>query len=87
MTMNFSATRLATVPGDYAPDISGVATTAMQISGALSVAAIGTLYLSLAAHPGAGHATHAYAITTVFLGAFALIAIPTARLAIRRTAA
>jgi MFS family permease len=76
-----------TVPGDYAPDISGVATTAMQIGGALSVAAIGTLYLSLAARPGAGHATHAYAITTVFLGAIALIAIPTARLAIRRTAA
>ena len=54
-----------TVPGDYAPDISGVATTAMQIGGALSMAAIGTLYLSLAAHPGPGHATHAYAITTV----------------------
>jgi MFS family permease len=68
-----------TVPDDYAPDISGVATTAMQIGGALSVAAI--------AHPGAGHATHAYAITTVFLGAIALIAILTARLAIRRTPA
>ena len=76
-----------TVPGDYAPDISGVATTAMQIGGALSVAAIGTLYLSLADHhPGAGPATHAYAISTVFLGAVALIAILTARLATRRTA-
>jgi MFS family permease len=76
-----------TVPGDYAPDISGVATTAMQIGGALSVAAFGTLYLSLAAHPGAGHATHAYAVTTVFLGVVALIAILTARLATRRTPA
>lgn len=75
------------VPGDYAPDISGVATTAMQIGGALSVAAFGTLYLSLAAHPGAGHATHAYAITTVFLGVVALVAILTARLATRRATA
>ena len=74
------------MPGDYAPDISGVATTAMQVGGALSVAAIGTLYLPLAAHPGGGHATHAYAITTVFLSAVALIAILTARLATRRTA-
>lgn len=34
------------VPERYAPDISGVATTALQIGGAIGVAAFGSLYLA-----------------------------------------
>ncbi|MDQ2761409.1 MAG: MFS transporter [Actinomycetota bacterium] len=42
------------VPAEYAPDISGVTTTGIQIGGAIGVAALGTLYLSLTLRPGAG---------------------------------
>jgi len=73
-----------TVPTDYAPDISGVASTTAQIGGALGVAALGSLYLSLATSPGPAYATHAFAITTAVLGALALIASLSARRATRR---
>jgi MFS family permease len=57
------------VPPRYAPDISGVSTTMIQIGGSLGVAAFGTLYLSL--H---GDATHAFAIVTAVLAGAALLA-------------
>jgi hypothetical protein len=41
------------VPAEFAPDISGVSTTTLQIGGAVGVAAFGTLYLSLTRHTGA----------------------------------
>jgi len=72
------------VPTDYAPDISGVASTTAQIGGALGVAALGSLYLSLVTSPGPAHATHAFATTTAVLGALALIASLSARRATRR---
>ena len=62
------------VPIEYAADISGVSTTAIQIGGAIGVAAFGTLYLSLSSHPGAAHATHAFALTTAAFAAVALLA-------------
>lgn len=62
------------VPTEYAPDISGVSTTALQIGGALGVAAFGTLYLSLDSQAGASHASHAFALTTTAFAAVALLA-------------
>jgi MFS family permease len=67
-----------TVPNEYAPDISGVSTTAIQVGGAIGVAAFGTLYLSLNANPAIHEATHAFAITTAAFAAIALLATATA---------
>jgi hypothetical protein len=55
----------------YAPDISGVTTTTMQIAGAIGVAAFGTAYLNLASD---GAATHAFAVVTAAFAAIALLA-------------
>jgi EmrB/QacA subfamily drug resistance transporter len=63
---------------DYAADISGVSTTTLQIGGAIGVAALGTLYLSLTDQAGTGHTTHAFAITTAALATIALLATATA---------
>jgi predicted MFS family arabinose efflux permease len=62
------------VPADYAPDISGVTTTTLQIGGAIAVAAFGTLYLALAGHGGPALADHAFAITSLGLASAALLA-------------
>jgi MFS family permease len=67
----------ASVPSDYAPDISGVTTTTTQIGAAVGVAAFGTLFLSLS-HTGAHHATHAFAVVSAGLAAIAAIATATA---------
>jgi MFS family permease len=69
------------VPPDYAADISGVTTTTTQIGASLGVAALGTLYLGLAAETGSGQATHAFAVTTAACAAVALIAALAAHLA------
>ena len=58
------------VPPRYAPDISGVSTTLIQIGGTVGVAAFGTLYLALAADG----ATHAFAMVTAALAVAALLA-------------
>jgi MFS family permease len=58
------------VPPRYAPDISGVSTTLMQLGGILGVAAFGTLYFDLAARG----ASHAFAIVAAALAAAALLA-------------
>jgi MFS family permease len=65
-----------TVPAEYAPDISGVSTTTLQIGGALGVAALGTLYLSLSGRAGTA-ADQAFAITTAAFAAIALLAAAT----------
>ncbi len=70
------------VAPDYAADISGVSTTGIQIGGALGVAALGTLYLSLTP-TGAVHATHAFAVTTLAFAAIALLATAMAHHATR----
>jgi hypothetical protein len=69
------------VPSDYAPYISGVGATGMQIGGAVAVAAFGTLYLRL--NPtGPADATHAFAITA---SPFATISLLAAAMAQRAT--
>jgi MFS family permease len=70
------------VPKQYAPDISGVSTTGLQIGGAIGVAAFGSLYLSEAVGGGAPTARHAFALTCLALGATALVAACAARLSI-----
>jgi MFS family permease len=62
------------VPADYAPDISGVSTTTLQIGAAIGVAAFGAMYLSLNAHRSDGHGSHAFALTAAALAAVALLA-------------
>lgn len=71
------------VPTKYAPDVSGVSTTTMQIGGAMGVAAFGTLYFSLISPTGAGHATHAFALTTAAFAAVALLVTASAHRATR----
>ena len=66
----------------YAPDISGVSTTVMQIGGAVGAAGFGTLYLALA---GRG-VTTAFAIVTAALAAVSLVSGAAARVATRRGA-
>lgn len=69
------------VPTDYAPDISGVSTTTLQIGGAIGVAAFGSLYFALASPAGHSQARHAFAITSLALGTVALLATMMAYLA------
>jgi MFS family permease len=69
----------ATVPTEYAADISGVTTTTMQIGGAVSVAAFGSLYLGFADHA----ATSAFGATTSAFAVAAVIATLTAYRATR----
>jgi len=72
------------VPVDFASDISGVSTTVMQIGASVSIAAFGTLYLSLTTHGGTGPATHAFAITTAAFAVVALLATATGHRATTR---
>ncbi len=62
------------VPTGYAPDISGVITTTLQVGGAIGVAGLGSLYFALAPHRGSTPSTHAFAATSLALGAAGLIA-------------
>jgi MFS family permease len=73
----------SSVPTRYAPDISGVSTTVLQIGGAVGVAAFGSLYLSEAASGGGGSARHAFAVICLVLGATALVAACAAGLSMR----
>jgi MFS family permease len=65
----------------YAPDISGVATTTMQIGGAIGVAVFGSIYLGLAGLASPAQASHAFAITSLALAATGLVATAAACLA------
>ena len=58
------------VPPSYAPDVSGVTATTLQIG----VVGFGGLYLALAGH-GTASADHAFALTTLAFAAAALTAI------------
>lgn len=66
----------------YAPDISGVFTTTMQVAGAIGVAGFGTLYLSLSTRSDTASATSAFAVVTT---AFALATLSAATLAYAAT--
>ena len=67
------------VSARHAPDISGVSATLTTIGGSVSVAAVGSLYLTLArtgapAAPHAATATHAFAVTTAALAGLGMLA-------------
>lgn len=69
------------VPARYAPDISGTSTMTLLLGGATGVALYGTLYLTLHSGPGTAVADHAFAVTTLVLGAAALLSASCAYLA------
>jgi MFS transporter len=69
------------VPARYAPDISGTSTMVLMLGGATGVALYGTLYLTLHSGAGAAVADHAFAVTTLVLGAAALLSATSAYLA------
>ncbi|GAA4628393.1 MFS transporter [Actinoallomurus vinaceus] len=71
------------VPPRYAPDISGVSTTVLQIGGALGVAVFGAVYLSGAAPHDTPRTTHAFAVTALVLGCAALLSTACSWLTIR----
>jgi hypothetical protein len=62
------------VEAEYAPDISGVSTTIMQIGGAIAIAAFGTLYLSLSKSEHGRASDHGFAVTASTLAAVAALA-------------
>jgi len=68
----------AAVEPRYAPDISGVSSTLVQVGGSIGVAGVGALYLSQA-----HHAAHAFATATVTLTALSLVALFAAAIATR----
>jgi MFS family permease len=72
---------MGAVPARFAPDISGVTSTTTQVGGALGVAGFGSLYLALAATPGAAHAGHAFGLTSLAFAAAAALATVGAYLA------
>jgi len=74
--------RSCAVPDRYAPDLSGVTTTILQIGGAIGVAALGTLYFSLATQAGSAQVTNAFAVVTSGLAA---ITLPATAMAFRST--
>ena len=70
-------------PADAA-NASGLLTTTLQLGQAVGVAAFGSLFLTLAAHPGPHSSAHAITLTMVGLAALlatgALAALPLSRL-------
>ena len=66
----------------YAPDISGVFTTSLQVAGAIGIAVFGTAYLALATG-GEDAATRAFAVMTAVFAATALLAAAIAQRASR----
>lgn len=71
------------VEARFAADISGVSATLSQLGGAVGVAGIGSLYLSIARAADPARATHAAAIATAAMAAVSLVAALTAHLATR----
>jgi MFS family permease len=67
-----AGTMTAAVPARYAPDVSGVFSTVIQIGGAIAVAGVGALYLSVSAR---SHPAHAFAISALCLLALTVPAI------------
>ena len=68
----------AAVEPKYAPDISGVSSTVIQIGGSIGVAAVGALYLGQVRDPG-----HAFAAATAAMAALAVVALLAATRATR----
>jgi MFS family permease len=66
------------VDAQFAPDISGVSATLIQIGGAIAVAGFGSIYLSGPANPG-----RAFSTTAIAMGATAAVAAIAAYLSVR----
>jgi MFS family permease len=64
----------SSVPSRYSSDISGVITTILQIGGAIGIAAVGGIYLTLAAPAGPTTSRHSFAVTALILGTIVLLA-------------
>jgi MFS family permease len=64
----------AAVPARYAPDMSGLITTFLQISAATGIAIFGTAYFSLVTQPGPDTARHAFAIVSAGFALAAFLA-------------
>ncbi|WP_245790734.1 MFS transporter [Streptomyces monashensis] len=72
----------------YAPDMSGLFNTTLQVGGVLGVALFGTVYLDLAPSGGRAAAVHGFMVITLVLSAVGFAAAALAQLAVlsRRTA-
>jgi hypothetical protein len=78
----------AAAPARYAPDMSGLITTAAQIAGVFGIATFGTVYFSLVPTPDPVTAVHGFAIVNVGFAITAILATVAAYLATHpRTAA
>lgn len=64
----------AAAPDAYAPDMSGLITTAAQIAGVFGVAIFGTVYFSLVPTPDPISAMHGFAIVNLGLGLTSILA-------------
>jgi MFS family permease len=73
----------ATVPPQYAADLSGLFNTTLQVGGTLGVAVFGTLYLDFAPKPGHDLGVHAFGLLTTVLAFTVLAAAVLAALALR----
>ena len=71
----------AAAPAPYAPDMSGLITTAAQIAGVFGIAIFGTVYFSLVPAPDPVTAMHGFAIVNVGFGITAIFATVAAYLA------
>jgi hypothetical protein len=71
----------AAAPAAYAPDMSGLITTAAQIAGVFGIAVFGTVYFSLVPTPDPVSAMHGFAIVNVGFGITAILATVAAYLA------
>ena len=73
----------AAAPARYAPDMSGLITTAAQIAGVFGIATFGTVYFSLVPTPDPVTATRGFAIVSVGFGITAILAAVAAYMATR----
>ena len=66
----------------YAPDMSGLFNTTLQVGGVLGVALFGTVYLDLAPSSGRAAATHGFMVITLVLSAVGFLAAVLSQLAV-----
>jgi MFS family permease len=76
----------SSMPTRYAPDLSGINTTALQVAGTLSIAVFGTLYQGIAPNGGPQQATVAFTVVTAGFTGVAVLAVAFALRSIRHTA-
>ncbi|MGN5377239.1 hypothetical protein ACQ4WX_04710 [Streptomyces lasalocidi] len=70
------------VKEQYAPDMSGLFNTTIQVGGVLGVAILGTVYLDLAPSGGRAAATHDSMVITLVLSAVGFAAAVLSQLAV-----